>query len=182
MLLIFALLAIPLRSYTKPFIIMAVIPFGFIGVILGHWVLGVALSAISFMGIFGLSGVVVNDSLVMIDFIDQRIGEGALARTGDRGGRQGALSSDHAHFRDDVPRLHAPYLERAIQAQFLIPFAASLGCGILFTTAILMMIVPALYTIHLRLIASRGHSRRRYRVMHFTMQGGRNRWLILPKV
>ena len=73
LLMIFVLLAIPLHSYTKPFIIMAVIPFGFIGVILGHWVLGVALSAVSFMGIFGLSGVVVNDSLVMIDFIDQKL-------------------------------------------------------------------------------------------------------------
>ena len=61
LLMIFALLAIPLRSYTKPFIIMAVIPFGLVGAILGHWVLGVAMSAASFMGIFGLSGVVVND-------------------------------------------------------------------------------------------------------------------------
>ena len=81
MLMIFALLAIPLRSYTKPFIIMAVIPFGIIGAILGHWVLGVALSAASFMGIFGLSGVVVNDSLVMIDFIDQKLRDDAPVRT-----------------------------------------------------------------------------------------------------
>ena len=158
MLLIFALLAIPLRSYTKPFIIMAVIPFGFIGVILGHWVLGVALSAISFMGIFGLSGVVVNDSLVMIDFIDQRIGEGALARTaiveGAKGRFRPIMLTSVTTFLGFTPLI----LERAIQAQFLIPFAASLGCGILFTTAILMMIVPALYTIHLRLIASRGRS------------------------
>ena len=158
MLLIFALLAIPLRSYTKPFIIMAVIPFGFIGVILGHWVLGVALSAVSFMGIFGLSGVVVNDSLVMIDFIDQRIGEGTLARTaiveGAKGRFRPIMLTSVTTFLGFTPLI----LERAIQAQFLIPFAASLGCGILFTTAILMMIVPALYTIHLRLIASRGRS------------------------
>ncbi|MCY3654308.1 MAG: efflux RND transporter permease subunit, partial [Cyanobacteria bacterium MAG IRC1_bin_28] len=143
MLLIFALLAIPLRSYTKPFIIMAVIPFGFIGVILGHWVLGVALSAVSFMGIFGLSGVVVNDSLVMIDFIDQRIGEGTLARTaiveGAKGRFRPIMLTSVTTFLGFTPLI----LERAIQAQFLIPFAASLGCGILFTTAILMMIVPA---------------------------------------
>ena len=158
MLLIFALLAIPLRSYTKPFIIMAVIPFGFIGVILGHWVLGVALSAISFMGIFGLSGVVVNDSLVMIDFIDQRIEEGTLARAaiveGAKGRFRPIMLTSVTTFLGFTPLI----LERAIQAQFLIPFAASLGCGILFTTAILMMVVPALYTIHLRLIASRGRS------------------------
>ena len=158
MLLIFALLAIPLRSYTKPFIIMAVIPFGFIGVILGHWVLGVALSAVSFLGIFGLSGVVVNDSLVMIDFIDQRIREGASARTaiveGAKGRFRPIMLTSVTTFLGFTPLI----LERAIQAQFLIPFAASLGCGILFTTAILMLVVPALFTIHLRLIASRGSS------------------------
>ena len=158
LIMIFALLAIPLRSYTKPFIIMAVIPFGFIGVILGHWVLGVALSAVSFMGIFGLSGVVVNDSLVMIDFIDQKIREGTPVRTaiveGAKGRFRPIMLTSVTTFLGFTPLI----LERAIQAQFLIPFAASLGCGILFTTAILMMVVPALSTIHLRLIAPRGSS------------------------
>ncbi|MCY3737008.1 MAG: efflux RND transporter permease subunit, partial [Gemmatimonadaceae bacterium] len=153
LIMIFALLAIPLRSYTKPFIIMAVIPFGFIGVILGHWILGVALSAVSFMGIFGLSGVVVNDSLVMIDFIDQKLGEGAPARAaiveGAKGRFRPIMLTSVTTFLGFTPLI----LERAIQAQFLVPFAASLGCGILFTTAILMMVVPALCTIHLRLMA-----------------------------
>ena len=158
LIMIFVLLAIPLRSYTKPFIIMAVIPFGFIGVILGHWVLGVALSAVSFMGIFGLSGVVVNDSLVMIDFIDQKLREGTPVRTaiieGAKGRFRPIMLTSVTTFLGFTPLI----LERAIQAQFLIPFAASLGCGILFTTAILMMVVPALSTIHLRLIASHGSS------------------------
>ena len=158
LIMIFALLAIPLRSYTKPFIIMAVIPFGFIGVILGHWVLGVALSAVSFMGIFGLSGVVVNDSLVMIDFIDQKLREGTPVRTaiieGAKGRFRPIMLTSVTTFLGFTPLI----LERAIQAQFLIPFAASLGCGILFTTAILMIVVPALSTIHLRLIAARGSS------------------------
>ena len=155
LIMIFALLAIPLRSYTKPFIIMAVIPFGFIGVILGHWILGVALSAISFMGIFGLSGVVVNDSLVMIDFIDQKLREGAPLRTaiieGAKGRFRPIMLTSLTTFLGFTPLI----LERAIQAQFLIPFAASLGCGILFITAILMVVVPALYTIHLRLLPAR---------------------------
>ena len=81
MILIFALLAIPLGSCTKPFIIMAIIPFGFIGVVLGHLILGVTLSTESFIGLFALAGVVVNDSLVMIDFIDQELEEGLPART-----------------------------------------------------------------------------------------------------
>ena len=152
LIMIFVLLAIPLRSYTKPFIIMAVIPFGFIGVILGHWILGIALSAVSFMGIFGLSGVVVNDSLVMIDFIDQKLREGAPARTaiieGAKGRFRPIMLTSLTTFLGFIPLI----LERAIQAQFLAPFAASLGCGILFVTAILMMIVPALSTIHLRLM------------------------------
>ena len=158
LLMIFALLAIPLRSYTKPFIIMAVIPFGFIGVILGHWVLGVALSAVSFMGIFGLSGVVVNDSLVMLDFIDEKLRQGAPARTaiieGAKGRFRPIMLTSLTTFLGFTPLI----LERAIQAQFLIPFAASLGCGILFVTAILMMIVPALYTIHLHLISLRSNA------------------------
>ena len=155
MLMIFALLAIPLRSYTKPFIIMAVIPFGLIGAILGHWVLGVALSAASFMGIFGLSGVVVNDSLVMIDFIDQKLGEGAPTRSavieGAKGRFRPILLTSVTTFLGFTPLI----LETSIQAQFLVPFAASLGFGILITTAILMLLVPALYTIHLRLISPR---------------------------
>ena len=155
LLMIFVLLAIPLRSYTKPFIIMAVLPFGFIGVILGHWVLGVALSAVSFMGIFGLSGVAVNDSLVMIDFIDQKRREGVPLRTAIREGAQGRfrpiMLTSATTFLGFTPLI----LERSIQAQFLIPFAASLGFGILFTTAILMMVVPALYALQLRLIPPR---------------------------
>ena len=154
LIMIFALLAIPLRSYTKPFIIMAVIPFGFIGVILGHWILGVALSAVSFMGIFGLSGVVVNDSLVMIDFIDQKLRSGTEPMTaiveGAKGRFRPIMLTSVTTFLGFTPLI----LERAIQAQFLIPFAASLGCGILFITAILMMVVPALYTLHLRLMLS----------------------------
>jgi multidrug efflux pump subunit AcrB len=157
MLLIFALLAIPLRSYTKPFIVMAVIPFGFIGVILGHWILGIAVSAQSFMGFFGLSGVVVNDSLVMIDFIDQELREGMPEQTaiieGAKGRFRPIMLTSVTTFLGFTPLI----LERAIQAQFLVPFAASLGFGILITTALLMMVVPALSTIHLRLIASRGN-------------------------
>ena len=158
MLLIFALLAIPLRSYTKPFIVMAVIPFGFIGVILGHLVLGIAVSAQSFMGFFGLSGVVVNDSLVMIDFIDQELEEGISERTaiieGAKGRFRPIMLTSVTTFLGFTPLI----LERAIQAQFLVPFAASLGFGILITTTILMMVVPALYAIHLHLISLRSNT------------------------
>ncbi len=149
LLLIFALLAIPLRSYTKPFIIMAIIPFGFIGVILGHGILGLALSAVSFMGIFGLSGLVVNDSLVMIDFIDQKLNSDTSVRAaiieGAKGRFRPIMLTSLTTFLGFTPLL----MERAIQAQFLVPFGASLGVGILITTAILMLVVPSLYAVYL---------------------------------
>ena len=114
------------------------------------------MSAQSLMGFFGLSGVVVNDSLVMIDFIDQELEEGIPAQTaiieGAKGRFRPIMLTSLTTFLGFTPLI----LERAIQAQFLVPFAASLGFGIMITTAILMMVVPALSTIHLRLIASRG--------------------------
>ena len=125
MLMIFALLAIPLHSYSKPFIVMAIIPFGLVGVILGHLILGISMSAASFMGFFGLSGVVVNDSLVMIDFIEQRLKEGAPARTaiieGAKGRFRPIMLTSVTTFLGFTPLI----LETAIQAQFLVPFAAS---------------------------------------------------------
>ena len=153
MLVIFALLAIALASYGRPFIVMAIVPFGLIGVILGHLVLGVAVSAASFLGFFGLSGVVVNDSLVMIDFIDERLKAGDSPREaiieGAKGRFRPILLTSLTTFLGFTPLI----LERAIQAQFLVPFAASLGVGILVTTALLMVLIPALMSIYLGLKA-----------------------------
>ncbi len=130
---------------------MAIVPFGFIGVILGHLVLGVSMSAVSFMGMLGLSGVVVNDSLVMVDFIDEKIRQGTPARTaiidGAKGRFRPIMLTSVTTFLGFTPLI----LEDAVQAQFIVPFAASVGCGIVFTTAILMFIVPALVAVHLRL-------------------------------
>ncbi len=152
----YAMLAVPLRSYGKPVIIMAIIPFGLIGMILGHLVLGVAVSATSFMGFFGLSGVVINDSLVMIDFIDQRLREGAPVRTaiieGAKGRFRPILLTSLTTFLGFTPLI----LDRAIQAQFVAPFAATLGIGILVTTVILMLVTPALTAIYLRVNSRRG--------------------------
>ena len=152
MLVMFVLLAIPLRSYTKPFIIMAVIPFGVVGVILGHLALGITFTTTAILGILGLSGVVVNDSLVMIDFIDQRLRDGAPARTaiieGAKGRFRPIMLTSVTTFLGFTPLI----LEQAIQAQYLRPFAASLGFGIAITTAILMVLIPALYTIRLSFV------------------------------
>ena len=150
LLVIYGLLTLSLRSYAKPFIIMAVIPFGLTGAILGHLVLDIPFSSTSAFGFIGLCGVVVNDSLVMIDFIDQRLSEGAPPRAaiidGAKGRFRPILLTSVTTFLGFTPII----FERAIHAKFLTPFAASLGFGILFTTVILMLLVPAMMAIYLR--------------------------------
>ena len=142
--IIYALLAIPFRSYIQPFIIMAAIPFGFIGAVIGHLFMGLSIGILSLFGIIGLSGVVVNDSLVMIDFINERRRAGLpMAEAIREGGKvrfRPILLTSLTTFLGVLPLI----LERSLQAQFLIPMAVSLGFGILFATVILMMLVPAL--------------------------------------
>ena len=151
LLAIYALLAIPFGSYTKPLIVMAAIPFGIIGAIAGHLLLGLPMSMMSMFGVIGLSGVVVNDSLVMIDFINDRLRRGMP-------GREAIIDGAKARFRPILLTSVTTFLgvaplvfERSLQAQFLVPMAASLGFGILFATAVLMLIVPALTMVHHRL-------------------------------
>ena len=141
---IYALLAIPFRSYVQPLIIMASIPFGFIGAILGHLLMGLNLGLLSIFGIVGLSGVVVNDSLVLMDFVNER----------HRAGQEMAVAIVEAakvRFRPIMLTSLTTFLgifpiiiERSTQAQFLVPMAVSLGFGILFATGIIMVLVPAL--------------------------------------
>ncbi len=155
---IFALLAIPLRSYVQPFIIMAVIPFGFVGALIGHIVLGLNLSMLSLFGIVALSGVVINDSLVLIDFVNERRRSGVPMREAIReGGKErfrAILLTSVTTFLGVLPLI----LERSTQAQFLIPMAVSLGVGVLFATVILMMLVPALLMLHYRVAEIMGRT------------------------
>ncbi len=155
LLAIYALLAVPFGSYTKPLIIMAAIPFGIIGAVLGHLLLGVNVAIMSLFGIVGLSGVVVNDSLVMIDFINERLRQGMS-------GREAIIAGAKARFRPIFLTSVTTFLgvaplvfETSLQAQFLIPMAASLGFGIVFGTAVLMMIVPSLAMVHHRVTGGR---------------------------
>jgi multidrug efflux pump subunit AcrB len=141
---IYGLLAIPFRSYVQPLIIMSTIPFAWIGALLGHFLLGYNLILPSIFGIIGLSGVIVNDALVMLDVANEKRDEGAswraaLVRAGQVRFRPILLTSLTTFFG------LAPFiLERSVEAQFLVPMAISLGGGILLGTAVLMLIVPAL--------------------------------------
>ncbi|WP_210425077.1 efflux RND transporter permease subunit [Spongiibacter thalassae] len=142
---IYGLLAVPLSSYTQPLIIMGVIPFGIIGAVFGHMVLGLSFSMMSFFGIIALSGVVVNDSLIMVDFINKAIARGvdmadAVVDAGCQRFRAILLTSLTTFF-GLLPML----LESSLQAQFVIPMAVSLGFGIVFATVITLILIPCLY-------------------------------------
>jgi len=147
LLMIFAALAIPLKSYVEPLLIMSVIPFGIIGAILGHLLLGKDMSMLSVIGILGLVGVVVNDSLVMVDFINHHIDEGhdwpeAVTQAGPQRFRAVFLTSITT-FLGLVPI----QLETSIQSEFVKPMAISIAFGVLFATFVTLFLVPVLYFI-----------------------------------
>jgi multidrug efflux pump subunit AcrB len=144
---IYALLAIPFKSYLQPLIIMSAIPFGLIGAIWGHLVMGMDLAILSMFGIVALTGVVVNDSLVMVDFINRSYREGVplhdAIRTAGVSRFRPILLTSLTTFAGLTPLL----LERSLQARFLIPMAISLAFGVLFATFITLVLIPSLYAI-----------------------------------
>ncbi|NDV61525.1 efflux RND transporter permease subunit [Puniceicoccales bacterium CK1056] len=145
--MIYALLAIPFKSYLQPLIVMSVVPFGIAGAVLGHFLTFQTLSLLSMLGIIALSGVVVNDSLVLVDYINRRREHGmdlmdAVREAGIVRFRPILLTS-LTTFMGLVPIL----LERSLQAQFLIPMATSLGFGVLFATFITLLMVPSIYMV-----------------------------------
>jgi multidrug efflux pump subunit AcrB len=146
--LIYALMAIPLKSYSQPLIIMSVIPFGTIGALLGHLILGIPVSMTSYFGIIALAGVVVNDSLILVDFVNKGREAGIpllkavqdAARTRFRA----ILLTSLTTFLGLAP---ITVFETSLQAQLVIPMAASLAFGILFATVITLFLIPSLYLI-----------------------------------
>jgi multidrug efflux pump subunit AcrB len=145
--LIYALMAIPLRSYTQPLIIMSVIPFGTIGALVGHWILGIQVSMMSFFGIIALAGVVVNDSLILVDFVnrERRLGIPLVQAVTDAASKRfrAIILTSLTTFFGLIPIV----METSLQAQIVIPMAASLAFGILFATVITLFLIPALYLI-----------------------------------
>lgn len=144
---IYVLLAIPLRSYFQPLIVMSVIPFGLVGAVLGHMGMGLNLSIMSMCGVVALAGIVVNDSLVMVEFVNR---ERALGHSL----REAALKAGVRRFRPILLTTVTTFvgimpmaLETDLQARFLIPMAVSLGFGILFATFITLFLVPVIYLI-----------------------------------
>lgn len=155
--LIYALIAIPLHSYSQPLLIMSVIPFGIIGAVVGHVIMGMAISMFSLFGLIALAGVVVNDSLIMVDFINKARIEGVPIR-------QAVIESGTQRFRaimltsfTTAVGLTPILLEKSVQAQFVIPTAISLSFGIVFATVITLFLIPSLY-----MLQQDGFARSRY--------------------
>jgi len=145
--LIYGLIAIPTKSYAQPLVIMSVIPFGIIGAIVGHWLLGKTINMMSMFGFIALTGVVVNDSLIMVDFINKAKGSGMrmidiVTQAGTQRFRAILLTSLTTFFG-----VFPLYFEQSLQAQFIIPMAISLGFGIVFATVITLFLIPSLYLI-----------------------------------
>jgi len=143
--IIYGLLAIPFKSYLQPLIVMSIIPFGMIGAVMGHWIMGMELTIMSLLGMLALVGVVVNDSLVLVDFINKKRLENhdlinAVLIAGASRFRPVMLTS-LTTFIGLMPLL----FEKSTQAQFLIPMAVSLGFGILFATFITLLLIPVNY-------------------------------------
>ncbi len=147
LLLIFALLAVPLKSYVQPLIIMSAIPFGLVGAVWGHLVMGLNVTMMSMFGLVAVTGVVVNDSLIMVDFINRKRalheGIGVAVREAGVNRFRPILLTSFTTFLGLVPLM----LDRSFDAALVIPMAVSLAFGVLFATFITLILVPITYVI-----------------------------------
>ncbi|GFD80626.1 multidrug resistance protein [Tenacibaculum sp. KUL118] len=151
MIMVYILLAVPLKSYGQPLIIMSVIPFSFTGAVFGHFVLGLDLSMMSNFGLIAAAGVVINDSLVMTDFVNQRRKQGYSVR-------EAVTEAGTARFRAITLTSITTFVgvlpimfETSLQAAFVVPMAAALGFAVLYATLVTLILVPCLYLILLDL-------------------------------
>jgi len=156
LLVMFALLTFQFGSYIQPVIIMCTIPFGLIGALLGHVFMQIPLTLFSFFGLVALTGVVVNDSIVLIDFMNDRVRGGvpletALLEAGKRRFRPVLLTS-----ATTIAGLMPILAERSFQAQLLIPMATSLAFGLLLATVVVLILVPSFYRIYRQFVPWKG--------------------------
>lgn len=143
--IIYALLALVFRSYVQPIVVMVAIPLGLIGAVSGHYIMGIPLTILSIFGIIGLAGVVINNSLVMVDVYNEHIADGMKVREavvqGTKERFRPILLTSLTTFLGVYPLI----METSLQAQFLIPLAVSIGYGVLFGTVIIVLTVPAVF-------------------------------------
>lgn len=147
---IYALMALAFNAYTQPLILLLTIPFGFFGALIGHLIMGLNLTLLSLFGIIGLSGVIINNALLMINFANEK-------RRQNMPAKQAIIEAAQERFRPILLTSLTTFfgvfpliMERSVQAQFLVPTAVSLGFGILIGTFFVMLLVPALASLHSR--------------------------------
>tara|TARA_B100000929_G_scaffold277461_1_gene252927 strand:- start:3173 stop:3739 length:567 start_codon:yes stop_codon:yes gene_type:complete len=146
-LLLYALIAIPLKSYVQPLIIMFIIPFGMIGAVIGHMIVGIPITSLSSLGLIALAGVVVNDAILMVDHVNKRTEAGYSAP-------DAAVEAGAVRFRPILLTslttffgLTPVLLETSMAAQMVVPMAVSLSFGIIFSTVITLIFLPCLFNI-----------------------------------
>jgi multidrug efflux pump subunit AcrB len=145
--LIYVILAGLFRSYVQPVIVMSVIPFGIIGVVAGHYVMGYPLTIMSMFGAVALTGIVVNDSMILVVFINRRVREGVPPFEAVIEGGKARLRPILLTSATTVLGLAPLVLEQSFQAKFLIPMGISVSAGLMFATVLTLIAVPALYLI-----------------------------------
>jgi len=151
MLVIYTLLALSFKSYTQPIVVMLSIPFGFMGALLGHAMIGLDMTLLSMFGVIGLSGVIINNALMVITFVNDRLAAGERRTSA-------VIESTLERFRAILLTTLTTFLgvtpiilETSLQAQFLVPTAVSLGFGIVVGTVILIFTLPAFTILHLKI-------------------------------
>jgi multidrug efflux pump subunit AcrB len=147
LLLIYAILAGLFKSYVEPLIVMTVIPFGLIGAVLGHHIMGYPLTILSMIGLVALTGIVVNDSMILVVFINRRVEAGVDEFEAVVDGGKSRLRPILLTSATTVLGIAPLLLERSFQAKFLIPMGISISAGLIFATVLTLVAVPSLYLI-----------------------------------
>ncbi len=143
-LLMYIILAWVFASYGKPLVVMAIIPFGLVGAIVGHWLMGLDLTVLSLFGFFGLAGIVVNDSIILVTFYQQLLARGMAAKEAIVEAACQRLRAVLLTSLTTIAGLTPLLFETSLQAQFLIPMAATICFGLAFTTVLVLVVIPAL--------------------------------------
>ena len=144
MAVIYIILAWVFASYTRPLVVMMIIPFGFVGTVFGHWLLGFDLTVLSVIGLLGLSGILVNDSIILVSRLEERLADGDLPRAAATGASQDRLRAVLLTSLSTIGGLAPLLFETSLQAQFLMPMAITMVFGLAFATLLVLFLVPAL--------------------------------------
>jgi multidrug efflux pump subunit AcrB len=145
--LIYIVLAWVFAGYARPLIVMVIIPFGIVGVVLGHLIMGQSLTMLSLVGLLGLSGIIVNDSIILVSRADERVAAGESMQEAAAGAARDRLRAVVLTSLTTIGGLTPLMFETSIQAQFLLPMAITIVFGLAMATFLVLLLVPVVYAI-----------------------------------